>query len=60
MKYRLKLYSVLSLLCVLALCACSDDDDYTIATEAVVSSVETGEADVTAISATAKGRVLDL
>lgn len=60
MKYRLKLYSVLSLLGVLALCACSDDDDYTIATEAIVSSIETGEADVTAISANTTGRVLDL
>jgi hypothetical protein len=60
MKCRFKIYSILSLVALLTLSACSDDDDYTIATEAIISSVETGDADVTAISATTTGRVLDL
>ncbi|MGI6231570.1 MAG: hypothetical protein ACOYJF_01815 [Prevotella sp.] len=48
------------LLALFSFSACSDDDDYTIATEAIITTVETGEAEVTAVSATTAGRVLDL
>lgn len=47
------------LLALISFSACSDDD-YTIATDPIITSVETGEASVTAVSATTKGRVLDL
>lgn len=40
--------------------SCSDDDDYTVATGNIVTLVETGDVAVTATSATATGRVLDL
>lgn len=43
-----------------AFTSCSDEDDYTIATGEIITTIETGEAEVTAISATTKGRVLDL
>ncbi len=39
--------------------SCSDDD-YTIATESILSQVSTGDASVTAVSATTQGTVLDL
>lgn len=45
---------------VFSLSSCSDDDDYAIATGDIISTVETGEASVTAVSATTAGRVLDL
>ena len=40
--------------------ACSSDDDYSISTDAVVTSITTGDAAVTAISATTYGTVKDL
>jgi len=40
--------------------ACSEDDDYSISNSAVVTSITTGDATVTAISATTTGTVLDL
>lgn len=40
--------------------ACSSDDDYSISTDAVVTSITTGDAAVTAISATTYGTVQDL
>lgn len=43
-----------------SLSSCSDDDDYTAATGNVISTVETGNASVTAISAVVTGKVLDL
>lgn len=43
-----------------SLSSCSDDDDYAAATGNVISTVETGDASVTAISATITGKVLDL
>lgn len=43
-----------------SLSACSDDDDYSAATGNVISTVETGDASVTAISAVVTGKVLDL
>ena len=42
------------------LVSCSDEDDYSIATGDVVTTVETGDAAVTAKSAITTGRVLDL
>ena len=51
------------MLIVASLCSlssCSDDDNYSAATGNVVSSVETGDATVTAISAQITGKVLDL
>ena len=39
---------------------CSDNDDYGISTDAVVKSITTGDAAVTAISATTYGTVSDL
>lgn len=52
-----------SLLCafvILLLTACSKEDDYSISNSAVISQITTGEASVTAISATAYGVVHDL
>ncbi len=43
-----------------SLSACSDEGDYSAATGNVVSTVETGDASVTAVSATITGKVLDL
>ncbi len=43
-----------------SLSSCSDDDDYSAATGNVISTVETGDASVTAISAVVTGKVLDL
>jgi hypothetical protein len=40
--------------------SCSDDDDYTIATSNILTSVVTGEAKVTAVSATTSATVKDL
>ena len=40
--------------------ACSDDSDYTISMDKIISSIETGNAEVTAISATITGTVKDL
>ena len=43
-----------------SLSSCSDDDDYSAATGNVISTIETGDASVTAISAVVTGKVLDL
>lgn len=40
--------------------ACSDDDDYSVATGNIISAVETGDASVTTTTATISGTVLDL
>lgn len=52
----MKLYSIsaIALLsaCCIALTACSDDDDYTVSTTPVIASVTTGDAVVTATTAT--------
>lgn len=40
--------------------ACSDDDEYTVATGNIISAVETGDASVTTTTATISGTVLDL
>ncbi len=45
---------------IVSLASCTDDDDYSIATGNIVTTVETGDAAVTAKSATTTGRVLDL
>ena len=40
--------------------ACSDDEDYSISTSAVITSITTDDAAVTAISATAYGTIQNL
>ncbi len=44
----------------LAVTSCSDDDDYAISSSEIISTVDTGNAEVSAISATITGTVLDL
>lgn len=41
-------------------CSCDDEDDLSIATGSIITTVTTGSADVTAVSATVYGTVLDL
>jgi len=48
---------ILSLVMGLFLVSCSDDDDYAIATQKIISSITTGSADVTANTATMYGTV---
>lgn len=54
------LAGVLLLAAGLLTASCSDDDDYAIATGNIISSVTTGDASVTAVSATTTGTVKDL
>lgn len=58
MKHKI-LTSIVLLLSVVFMAACSDDD-YNASTDAVVKSITTGDAAVTAISATTHGVVKDL
>lgn len=44
----------------LSFSSCDDETNYTIATENIITTVETGSASVTAVSAQTTGRVLDL
>ena len=58
MKYLAGVMLLMAGLCSLS--SCSDDDDYSAATGNVISTIETGDASVTAISAVVSGKVLDL
>ena len=61
MKHHIFSSLLLVALGVLAFSSCSDDEDnYTINTAPIISSVTTGNAEVTATSAVANGQVLDL
>ena len=51
---------MLGVIVALSLASCSDDDDYSIATGNIITEVTTGDAVVTAVSATITGTVLDL
>lgn len=57
-------HKILTGIMLLAACcfitSCGDDDDYSISNDAVVKSITTGDATVTAISATVYGTVSDL
>ena len=55
-----KILSGMMLLAAVFTAACSSDDDYAASSSAVVTSITTGEASVSAISATAYGTVQDL
>ena len=54
------LSGIMMLVATLLTVGCSDNDDYGISTDAVVKSITTGDAAVTAISATTSGTVSDL
>ena len=51
---------VMLLMAVVFSIACSNDEDYSISTSAVISSITTDDAAVTAISATTYGTIQDL
>lgn len=57
MKYLAGVMLLMAGLCSLSSCS---DDDYSAATGNVISTIETGDASVTAISAVVSGKVLDL
>lgn len=58
-KYISSTLSMLLIGCLLTT-SCSDDDNVNVNTTPIISSVETGEASVTAVSATMTGKILDL
>lgn len=61
MKHNIISSLLLVVLSVFALTSCSDDnEDYTINTTPIISSVTTGNVEVTATSAVADGQVMDL
>lgn len=60
MKFRYIAGGLLLAGCTITLSGCSDDDEYSAATGNIITTIETGDAVVTAVSAELKGKVLDL